>query len=52
MQPRFMSFRDVRRELHIVAEEERQEEEAMRKRQTLYTMSEVADYGRQAEHRG
>ena len=62
MQPRFMSFRDVRRELHIVAEEERQEE-ARRKRQTLYTMSEVAGTyskqkfrgkgsGRQAEHRG
>ena len=63
MQPRFMSFRDVRRELHIVAEEERQEEEARRKRQTLYTMSEVTGTdpkqksrakgsGRQAEHRG
>ena len=37
-----MSFRDVRRELHIIAEEERQAEEIRRRRAPLYTMSEVA----------
>ena len=42
MQPRSMSFRDVRRELHIIAEEERQAEEIRRRRAPLYTMSEVA----------
>ncbi|XP_038061104.1 uncharacterized protein LOC119731892 [Patiria miniata] len=41
MQPRFMAFRDVRRELHIIDEEERQAAD-LRRQQTSFSMSEVA----------
>ncbi|XP_022106446.1 uncharacterized protein LOC110987736 [Acanthaster planci] len=42
MQPRSMTFRDIRQELHIIAEEERQAEEICRWRTPLYTMGELA----------
>ena len=41
MQPRFMAFRDLRRELHIIAEEERQAED-IRRKTSLFVMSEAA----------
>ena len=42
MQPRSMTFRDIRRELHIIAEEERQAEEIRRRRAPFFAMNELA----------
>ena len=42
MQPRFMAFRDIRRELHVIAEEQKRAAELRRQPMPFVSMSEVA----------
>ena len=52
MQPRFMAFRDIRRELHVIAEEEKRTAELRRQQSPFISMSEVAQSLPQVKSKG